>query len=131
MLRRNRFYEEIDYDIIERKIENNFKKTKELINKENLFKNNNNQRSYDKLKYKVIEDENINNDNFGGNKQILTNDGNLNKNVKSKKYNDDINYEDIEKQKICGHFGEIEQLYEETLLKNVGNNKRYYDEVTS
>ena len=40
--------------------------------------------------------------------------------MKNKKYNDDINYEDIEKQKICEHFGEIEQLYEETLLKNVG-----------
>ena len=41
-------YEEIDYDIIEENIENNFKKIKEFINEENLFNNNNNQRSYDK-----------------------------------------------------------------------------------
>ena len=118
-------YEEIDYDIIEEKIENHFKKIKEFINEENLFKNNNNQRNYDELKYKAIEDENINNNNFGGIKQILTNDGNLNKDIRNKKYNDDIHYEDIEKQKICEHFGEIEQLYEETLLKNVRHNKHY------
>ena len=118
-------YEEIDYVIIEEKVENNFKKIKEFINEENWFKNNNNQRSYDELKYIVIEDENINNDNFGGNKQILTNDGNLNKDIKNKKYNDDIHYGDIENQKISEHFGEIEQLYEETLLKNVGHYKRY------
>ena len=118
-------YEKIDYDIIEEKIENNFKKIKEFINEENLFKNNNNQRSYDELKYKVIEDENTNNDHSGENKQILTNDGNVNKDMKNKKLNDDINNEDIVKQKIYEHFGEIEQLYEETLLQNVGHNKRY------
>ena len=39
-------------------------KTIEQLNKENLFENNDNQRSYDELKYKVIENENIDNNNF-------------------------------------------------------------------
>ena len=116
-----------NYDIIEGKIdENNFKKTMEFINEENLFKNNNNdQRSYDKLKYEVIENENIYNDNFKGNEQILLNDGNLIRNMKNKEYNDDFNYEDIEKQRICENSGENEQFYEE----NADKKKRYYNDA--
>ena len=41
-----------------------------------------------------------------------------------------INYEEIEQQKTCENFGEIEQLYKEILLKNVGNIKRYYDHIS-
>ena len=97
------------------------------MNGKNLIKNKNNRRNYDELKYKVvIVDRNINNDNIGGNKQILINDGNLIKNMKDKKYNDDINYEDFEKRKACEDFKDIGQLNEETLFKNVDNKKRYY-----
>ena len=63
-----------------------------------------------------MEDENIDNDHFGGTEKILINDGNLIQYMKDKKYNDDINYKDIGKRKTCENFGEIEQLYEETLL---------------
>ena len=72
-------------------------KTKEFINEEILFKDNKNQRRCDELKYNVIEDENIDNDDFRGNEQILINNGNFIKNIKDKEYNDDINYEDIKK----------------------------------
>ena len=108
--------EEINYDIIEkRKIdESNSKETKELMNGENFIKNKNNRRNYDELKYKVIEDGNIDNDNIGGNEQILINDGNLIKNMKDKEYNDvyveKIDINDTEKIK--------QLLNEEYLLKN-------------
>ena len=72
-------------------------KTKGFINEEILFKDNKNQRRCDELKYNVIEDENIDNDDFRGNEQILINNGNFIKNIKDKEYNDDINYEDIKK----------------------------------
>ena len=71
-------YEEMDYDIIEENIkENNFKKSKKFMNGENIFKNKIDRRNYDELKYKIIEDENIDNFIFGGNEQILINDINL------------------------------------------------------
>ena len=97
------------------------------MNKENFIKNKNNRKNCNELKYKVIGDENIDNVNLGGNEQILVNDVNLNKNMKNEEQNDDINNEDFEKQKICENFVEIDQLYEEALLKNFDNNKRYYD----
>ena len=120
--------EEINYDIIEeRKIdESNSKETKEFINGENLVKNKNNRRNYNELKYKVIEDGN--NDKIGGKEQILTNDGNLIKNMKDKKYNDDINYEDLKKRRIHENFEELEKLYEEALFKNFDDEKRNYDD---
>ena len=46
------------------------------MNDENLFKNKNNQRSYDESKYKVIKKENIDLGNFERNEQILIKDGN-------------------------------------------------------
>ena len=119
--------EEINYDIIEKsKIDpSNCKETKELMNGENFTKNKNNRRNYDELKYKVIEDGNIGNDNFKGNEETLINDGNSIKNMKDKEENDDINNKDFEKRKICKNFEEIKQ-YERTLLKNVDTAKRYY-----
>ena len=67
------------------------------MNGENFIKNKNNRRNYDEPKYKVIEDGNIDNDNIGGNEQILINDGNLIKNMNDKGYND-INYKDFENE---------------------------------
>ena len=70
--------EEINYDIIEENIdENNFKKCKEFMNGNNIFKNKNNRKNHDELKYKVIADEDIDNVNLGRNEQILINDRNL------------------------------------------------------
>ena len=70
------------------------------MNGKNSIKNKNNRRNYDELKYKVIVDGNINNGNIGGNEQILINDGNLIKNMKDKKYNDDINYDALSRNPI-------------------------------
>ena len=100
---------ELDFkDMKKGTISGNNEKTIEQLNKENSFKNYNNQISYDELKYKVIEDDI--------------------ENIKDKDYNDDINYKDIEKQ-ICENFKEIEELYEEALFKNVDDKKRNYDDV--
>ena len=43
----------------------------------------------------IIEDENIDNGNLGGNEQILINDGNLIKNMKDKEQHDDVNNKDL------------------------------------
>ena len=94
----------------------NSEETKECLDGKNLIKNKNNRRNYDELKYKVIVDRNISNDNIEGNEKIVINDGNLIKNMKDKKYNDDINYEDFEKRGIHESFEEIEKLYEEALF---------------
>ena len=48
--------------------------------------------------------------------------------MKYKNQNDDDDNEDSEKQKICENLEENEQLYEETLFKNVDNDKCYYDD---
>ena len=51
-------YEKIDYDVIEGNIEeNNFKESKQFMNKKNISKNKNNRRNYDGLKYKAIKAE--------------------------------------------------------------------------
>ena len=92
----------MDYDIIEENVEeNNFKKCKKFMNGANIFKNKINRINYDEVKYKVIEDENIDNGIFRGNEQILIKDMNVIKNMRSKEYNDDINKEGFEKRKIC------------------------------
>ena len=80
------------------------------MNGEYISKNKINRRSYDELNYKVIEDENFDNGNFGGNEQILINDINVIKNIKSKGYNEDINNKNFEKQNILDNLEEIEQL---------------------
>ena len=98
------------------------------MNKEKLFNNRNNQGNYDELKYKNIEDENITTDNCGGNEQMPTNDENLIKDIENKEFND-INYEDFENGKTCEDFENVGQLNEETLLKNVDNKKRYYEDI--
>ena len=86
-------YEKMDYDITEENIEEiNFIKSKKFMNGANMFENKINRRNYDELKYKVIEDENIDNGNFGGNEQMLINGINVIKNIKSKGYNNNINY---------------------------------------
>ena len=59
----------MDYDIIERNIEEN-------NTFQNKDKNKINQRSNDKSKYNIIGNKNIDHGNFGENKQILINDGN-------------------------------------------------------
>ena len=69
------------------------------MNEKIFIVNKNNRRNYDELKYKVIEDENIDNVNLGGNEQILINDGNLIKNMKDKEQND-IDNEDFQKKKL-------------------------------
>ena len=72
----------MDYDIIAENIEeNHFKGSKEFMNGENIFRNKNNRRNCDELKYKVFEDKNINNANLGGSEHILRNNGNLIKNI--------------------------------------------------
>ena len=53
------------------------------MNEENIIKNKNNRRNFHELKYKVMEDENIDNVNLGENEQILINDENLIKNMKN------------------------------------------------
>ena len=118
---------ELDFkDMKKGTIYGNNEKTIEQLNKENVFKNNNNQINYDKLKYKEIKDENITTDNSGGNKQIPINDENLIKDIKDKEFNDDVNYEDFEKRKTCENFEDIRQLIEETLFTNIGC---YYDDI--
>ena len=67
------------------------------MNEENIIKNKNNRRNFHELKYKVMEDENIDNVNLGENEQILINDENLIKNMKNQEQNDDIGNEDFEK----------------------------------
>ena len=57
------------------------------MNSENIIENKINRRNYDELKYKVIEDEHIDNGNFVGYEQILINNINVIKNIKSKEYN--------------------------------------------
>ena len=117
-------YEKIDYEgNIE---ENNFKKSKQFINKKNISKNKNNRRNYDGLKYKAIEDEDTDYSYSRGNEDILINDGNLIKNMKNKEQNDDINNEDIEKQQIYENYEDINELHEGPLFENI--NKRYYDD---
>ena len=49
------------------------------MNKKNISKNKNNRRNFDGLKYKAIKDEDTDYSYLKGNKQILTNDGNLNR----------------------------------------------------
>ena len=109
-------------------MENSCEETEQFINEKKLFKNRNNQGSYNKLKYKDIEDEKITTDNAGGNEKIPINDENLIKDSKNKEFND-INYEDFEKRKTCEDFNDIGQLNEETLFLNVDNKKRYYEDI--
>ena len=120
-------YEKIDYDVIKGNIEeNNFKESKQFMNKKNISKNKNNRRNYDGLKYKAIEDDDTGYSYLGGNEDILINNGNLIKNMKNKEQKDDINNENFEKQTICENYEEIKELYEGTLFENI--NKRYYDD---
>ena len=120
-------YEKIHYNVIEGSIEeNNFKKSKQFMNKKNISKNKNNRRNYDGLKYEAIEDEDTDYSYLRENEDILINDGNLTKNMKNKEQNDNINNEDIEKQKICESYEEINQLNEGTLFENI--DERYYDD---
>ena len=98
------------------------------MNKKKLFKNRNNQVNYDGLKYKNIEDENITTDDTGGSERIPINDENLIKDIKNKELNL-INYDDFKKRKTCEDFENIGQLNEETLFKNVGNKKGYYEDI--
>ena len=77
--------------------ESNSRETEEPTNGKNLLKNKNYQGTWDKLKYKSNEDENIDNGSFRGNKQILTNDGNFFENIEDKKCNSGMNYEDMKK----------------------------------
>ena len=60
--------------------------------------------------------------------QVKINFCNLIKDIKNKEFKD-INYEDFEKQKTYEDFKDIGQLNEETLLKNVDNKKRYYEDI--
>ena len=43
--------------------------------------------------------------------------------------NSDINYYDFKKRKSCEDFENIGHLNEETLFRNVGNKKRYYEYI--
>ena len=85
-------FEEINYDIIEENInENNSRETEEFMSRDNLFEKQNYRRGYDQFKYKDIDDQNIDNSNFGRNKQILINDKNVYGNIKDKEcYNSTI-----------------------------------------
>ena len=120
-------YEKIDNDVIEGNIEeSNFKESKQFINENNISKNKNNRRNCDGLKYKAIEDVDTGYSYLRGNEEVLINDGNSIKKMKNKEQNDDINNEDIEKQKICENYEKIKELYEGTLFENI--NKRFYDD---
>ena len=53
-----RVIKKVDYNVLDGNIEeNNYKESKQFMNKKNISKNKNNRRNYDGLKYKAMENE--------------------------------------------------------------------------